>query len=604
MTVTEASIVEWDDLGARLPAQSIDGLVHTARVVEPSLACADLERIFLDDPALTSVLVDWPNGDIRLISRARFFSRLVGQLGYGRLLLARRALGHLPAVETLVLAPDTLLGVAAGAAATRPTECRHDDVVVRLDDGALGTLPVAELFAELALARSFLALHDPLTGLPNRAFFLARLAHAQAREPSAARGLAVLFVDVDDFKLVNDRRGHESGDALLVAVGGRLRATLRSGDFLARFGGDEFVILLDGIDGEPEAASAAMRIVQAFAAASSGASHGIGVSVGAAVAAGAKTAEALVESADSAMYAAKRAGKGTYALYSPELDQRARTLHTLRAELRRAVEEQQFTVLYQPIVELDCLRIVSVEALVRWQHPLRGTVAPTEFIPVAEEMGLLEKIDGWVLVQALRQVSAWRLAYPELRELTGSVNVSSLELGRPGFLDRVLRALANASLPPSALTLEITERVFVEEDEAASNTCCELARCGVRLAIDDFGTGFSSLAYLQRLPIDCLKIDREFVSGPRPADGLVEGIVALGRGMGVATTAEGIETDQQLARLRDGGCLMGQGYLFSRPVPPAGIPALLDSGGFVLPPDARIPLERGFTRSPHNLPRR
>lgn len=602
MTVTKPSvvdIVEWDNLGGRLPAQSIGELVQSARVVEPSLACMDLERIFLDDSALTSVLVDWPDADARLITRARFFTTLLGRLGYGRVLLARTTLGDLAAVETLLLQADTSLGVAAAAAATRAGDCRQDDVVVRFADGGLGTLPVAELFAELALARSFLALHDPLTLLPNRAFFLGRLAQVLARELSAARGQAVLLVDVDNFKSVNDSHGHQSGDALLVAIGARMRAALRPGDFLARFGGDEFVILLDGIGGELDAVSAAMRILEAFAGDWNPAGNSAGVSVGAAVAAQAKTAEALIDNADSAMYAAKRTGKGDFALYSPELDRAAYARHALRAELWRAVEEQQFTVLYQPIIELDGLRMVSIEALVRWQHPTRGTLAPAEFIPAAEEMGLVDAVDGWALGEALRQVSTWRLAYPELRELMASVNVSPLELARPGFLDRALRALADASLPPTALTLEITEGVFVE-DGAASTTCCELARRGVRLAIDDFGTGYSSLAYLQRLPIDCLKIDREFVSAARLTRGLLEGILELARGMGVATIAEGIETAQQLARLRDSGCDMGQGYLLSRPVPAARIPPLLDHGTLLLPADAVSPTKRELKSASHH----
>ncbi len=580
-TLTQASVVEWGILGARTPARIVGELARRARVVEPSLGCADLERILLDDPTLASVLLDWPDGAVRLISRMRFFGTLVGRLGYGRALLLRSTVGDLPTVETLILEADTSLGVAALAAATRAAEFSHDDVVVRLADGAFGILPVAELFAELALARSFSALHDPLTGLPNRAFLLARLAQVQARLPSDAHGLAVLFVDVDDFKSVNDSYGHESGDALLIAVGVRLRATLRPGDFLARLGGDEFVIVLEGVSGEQEAASIAIRVIRAFPGEGSPVGHRIGVSVGVAVAAEAKTAEALLDNADGAMYAAKRKGGGAYSLYSPELERRAHARQTLCDELRRAVEEQQFTVFYQPIVELDGLRMVSIEALVRWQHPSRGTLSPAEFIPIAEEIGLLEAIDRWVLGQALRQVGAWRLAYPELQGLTASVNVSPLELARPGFPERVLRALADASLPPTALTLEITEGVFVERDGAASQACCELARCGVRLALDDFGTGYSSLAYLQRLPIDCLKIDREFVSAPRPTDGLLQGILELARGMGLATIAEGIETAQQLARLREGGCVMGQGYLFSRPVPPAAIPALLDHGSIV-----------------------
>jgi diguanylate cyclase (GGDEF)-like protein len=587
MTVTKAvgvaDIVEWDNLGGRLPAQSVGELSHPARVVEPSLACMDLERVFLDDPALGSVLVDARGAGVRLISRTRFFATLIGRLGYGRALLVRRELADLPPVETLILEADTSLGGAAAAAATRAAECRFDDVVVRLADGALGTVSVANLFAELALARSFSALHDPLTGLPNRAFFLTRLAHIQAGESSTERQIAVLFVDVDDFKAVNDKQGHGAGDALLIAVGHRLRATLRAGSFLARFAGDEFAILLDGVNGEPDAVSAASRIVQAFAGDWSPAGHRIGVSVGVAMPTEATEVEALIDNADSAMYRAKRAGKATYALHSPELARAVQARVTLRDELRRAVEEQQFTVLYQPIVELDGLRMVSVEALVRWQHPSRGTVAPSDFIPAAEEMGLIVAIDAWVLDQALHQVSAWRLAYPELRELVVSVNVSSLELKRAGFLDRILRALADASLPLSALMLEITEGVLVEH--AASQTCYELARYGMRLGIDDFGTGFSSLAYLQRLPIDCMKIDREFLSGEQHTDGLLEAIIKLGQGMGVATIAEGIESSSQLARLRDCGCPMGQGHLFSRPVSPAAIPALLDHGRLVLPPD-------------------
>ncbi len=582
MTVTE-SIVEWDDLGGRVPVRSVGELARRVVLVEASLGCAALERMFLDDLALSSVLLDGPVAGVRLVGRDRFFTTLIGQLGYGRMLLTRSSLADLPAVATLVVDADTLLGVAAAVAATRAPECRHDDVVVRFADGAFGTLAVADLFAELALARSFLALHDPLTGLPNRAFFLARLAHVLARAQPAAFAITVLFIDLDDFKSVNDSVGHEAGDALLIAVAERLRATLRAGDFLARLAGDEFVVLLEGIGEQSDALRAAKRSVQAFTGDWNPAGRSIGVSVGAAMAADGQTAEALLDSADFAMYAAKRGGKGGHALYSPELDRRIRERQTLHAELRRAVDEQQFTVVYQPIVELEGLRMVSIEALVRWQHPSRGTVAPSDFIPAAEEMGLVDAIDSWVLDQALRQVSAWRTAYPELRDLMASVNVSPLDLARPGFLDRVLRALTDASLPTSALTLEITEGVFVAPQDAASQTCCELARRGVRLAIDDFGTGFSSLAYLQRLPIDCLKIDREFVSGTQAAHSLLEAIVALGRAIGVATLAEGIETADQLARLRHSGCLMGQGYLFSPPVPPTHIPALLDHGRLTLP---------------------
>lgn len=578
MDIIQASIVEWDNLGARLPAQSIGELGQPARVIAPSFACSELDRVFLDDLALTSVVLERPDATVWLVSRARFFTMLVGPLGYGRVLLFRRAIGDLPAAETLVLEADTQLGVAAAAAVMRAPEYRQDDVLVRSADGALSTVPVAELFAELALARSFLALHDPLTGLPNRAFFLSQLAHLQARAPSAAQGLAVLFVDVDDFKSVNDSLGHESGDALLVAIGDRLRATLCPGDLLARFGGDEFVVLLDGVSGDPEAVSAARRIAQAFAGEWSPAGQSVSVSVGAAVAAKGETAAALVESADVAMYAAKRDGRGRHAMYSPELAHCTPASRTLRAELQRAVEEQQFTVFYQPIVELDSLRMVSIEALMRWRHPTRGLVAAAEFIQVAEEMGLLRTIDRWVLGQALGQVSAWRRTYPEMSDLMVSVNVSAVELARPEFLGRLLRALDDASVPASALTMEITERVFIRKDDAAAETCSELARRGVRLAIDDFGSGFSSLVYLQHLPIDCLKIDRQFVAATGPTDGLLVGIVELGRGMGMATIAEGIETDDQLARVRDSGCLMGQGYLFSRPIPPGDVPALLDQG--------------------------
>ncbi|MDA0181315.1 EAL domain-containing protein [Solirubrobacter phytolaccae] len=396
-----------------------------------------------------------------------------------------------------------------------------------------------------------LAFADPLTGLPNRALFEERIAQVlERREPAV-----VAFLDLDDFKRVNDSLGHAAGDRLLEICGERLRHALRATDTVARLGGDEFAVLaLDVVDPQ----SLVDRLFAALAAPVmlEGKRLHLRASIGIAAT---DSGDELLRNADLAMYAAKGAGTNRFAVYTADMHVHALARLDGREQLERAIEKEELVLHYQPIVDLDLGRVAGFEALVRWQHPTRGLLGPGEFIPLAEETGLIVPLGRWVLREACRTATAWAGA-PYL-----SVNVASAQLEQEGFVEEVACALRDASLVSSRLVLEVTESSLVGEDSAERLQA--LRKLGIRLAIDDFGTGYSSLSYLRRFPMDVLKIDRSFTQEACEDGALLQAIVAMGESLGLVLVPEGIESEEQADELRALGCRLGQGFLFGRPVP-------------------------------------
>jgi diguanylate cyclase (GGDEF)-like protein len=423
------------------------------------------------------------------------------------------------------------------------------------------------------------AFHDPLSQLPNRAFCLDHLERVLASTTSGS--LAVLFLDLDNFKFVNDSLGHEAGDKLLVAVADRLRACIRPGDTLARLGGDEFTIILEPIQGVEDAIAVTERITEELRAPflTQGPEVFVTASVGIAVNTPEQgRANDLLRAADIAMYRAKTDGKACYALFDASMAVPAIERLEVETDLRHAVERGEFRVHYQPIVELTTGQMTEVEALVRWEHPERGLVPPNAFIPLAEETNLIVPIGQWVLEQACHQAQAWALQYPARPPLVMSVNLSARQLQQPDLTEVVTGILRRSGLAPKCLKLEITESVLMRDAEAAIRTLRELRDIGVQLAIDDFGTGYSSLAYLNQFPIDALKIDRSFVATlAQGADNaaVVRSIIALGAALDLRVTGEGIETVEQWVALKALGCKLGQGYYFGRPQPAKALSALI-----------------------------
>jgi diguanylate cyclase (GGDEF)-like protein/PAS domain S-box-containing protein len=428
------------------------------------------------------------------------------------------------------------------------------------------------------------ALHDPLTGLPNRLLFLDRLGQATERQRRRRDTLtAVLVLDLDRFKLVNESLGHHAGDDLLAAAAPRLRQAVRSSDTVARFSGDEFGILLEDIGGEQDAIDMAERIAGVFTRpfVLDGNEHFVTTSIGIALAEGGERAEDLLRDADAAMHRAKERGRARYELFDEAL--RGRALSRLRVEndLRRALERDELVLHYQPLVSLRDRAMVSVEALVRWEHPERGRISPGDFIPVAEENGLIEPIGRWVLEHACRQAAEWCRARPDAAPLTMSVNLSAAQLANPGLAETVATALRVSGLDPACLALELTESMLLSHNEELSQTLMALKALGVRLVLDDFGTGYSSLSYLTRLPLDALKVDRSFVDGLGTESrdtAVTEAIVAMSRALQLRVVGEGAETELQVAELARLGCDLVQGFHFSRPVPAEEITHMLAAG--------------------------
>ncbi len=418
------------------------------------------------------------------------------------------------------------------------------------------------------------ALYDPLTDLPNRALFLDRLQHLfhRSRRALGSSPFAVLYLDLDRFKAINDSLGHQAGDELLIATARRLERCLRPGDTLARLGGDEFTVLLDAINCEADATGVAERIHEEMSAPLELRGHEVftSISVGIALSsAGHRNPEEMLRDADTAMYRAKAGGRARHQVFDAEMHQRAVSSLRLETDLRRALERQEIVPHYQPLVDLDSGAVVGFEALARWQHSSMGPLLPDLFIPIAEETGLVGPIGEWMLAAACRQVREWQRAHPLSSTLGVTVNVSGRQLAQGGLVKQVERVLGATGLDPACLTLDVTESSLLHSRETAIGTVQRLRAMSVGLHLDDFGTGYSSLAHLPSFPVQALKIDGSFVSrmdrAPEQA-AIVNAIVSLAHSLGLEVLAEGIETPAQANALRALRCRRGQGFLFSKPL--------------------------------------
>jgi diguanylate cyclase (GGDEF)-like protein/PAS domain S-box-containing protein len=428
------------------------------------------------------------------------------------------------------------------------------------------------------------AFHDPLTGLANRALFEDRVQHALARRRGDLVRLGVVFVDLDHFKRVNDEQGHTAGDALLRAAAQRLVGGLRAFDTAARLGGDELAVLIDDVSRPEEIMHVADRIIRAFSApfVFDGREISTSASIGVALATPGQTADDLLRSADLAMYMAKKRGRGQAVLFEPQMFAAVASRREMQEDLRHALERSQLSLVYQPIHDLETRAMIGAEALLRWDHPDRGPISPTTFVPMAEESGLMVEIGHWVIRTACADAQVWRSRTPTPLPLRVWINLSSRQVPEAGLYDQLADAIRESGVAPEAIVLELTERVLLTHKDRAAQFMQRIKSLGIGLAIDDFGTGYSSLSHLQQLPIDILKIDRTFVDAlesDRNASTLARTVVSLGELMSLQIVAEGIETEEQAERLLTLGCRAGQGFLFGAPMPASELPAFADKFG-------------------------
>ncbi|MEQ9639533.1 MAG: EAL domain-containing protein [Alphaproteobacteria bacterium] len=522
-----------------------------------------------DDELISFASADWPPqaplDDVTLA--------LVEAVGPDRQMLDRTE-GALPSVPVVALVHDP-----------------DADCLARLvHDGAQACLCVEDIdrrrldqVCAIARARSERTHTDTLTGLPTRTLLYDRLAQAVHQARRYGNTFAVMFIDLDRFKFVNDSLGHDAGDQLLREVAQRLRSCLRESDTVARLGGDEFVAIANNLSDAISAAAIARKITNCLSEPVRLAGHDMTVTPSVGIAmfpADGENAKGLITCADAAMYQAKEHGGGQYLYYRPDMNADALRRIGLAFAMQQALREEQFVLHYQPQIDLRSGRVVSVEALVRWQHPERGMVPPDQFIPVAEELGLMGPLGRWVLRTACTQLQAWR--NEGLGGFGVAVNLSAQQFDQPGLLGDVRETLYRADLPPDALELELTESSLMRHPDKADETLRALSGAGVRIAIDDFGTGYSSLAYLRRFPIHMLKIDRSFVADAHhdaDAAAIVRTIIGLGRNMNLDVVAEGVETAEQVAFLRRSACHRVQGFVYSRPLPADALADYLRYGG-------------------------
>ncbi len=451
----------------------------------------------------------------------------------------------------------------------------------------------AQVLAEQALAHQ--ALHDAVTGLANRLALMDRLSQALISLDRSQGRVGVLFVDLDDFKVINDSLGHEAGDRVLVEVARRLSRISRRGDTVARFGGDEFVLLCSALRDDDDLRLIASRAVRAIGERFVHAGNDLTVSgsIGVVVTDDPSASPGvLLQQADIAMYEAKSAGRDGFRFFDAELRARAATNHDFDAAVCKAIENRELFLLYQPLFSLESQTLRGAEALVRWEHPRRGIIAPADFIPLAEERGLIGAVDGFVLDEACRQLAQWMREgqYPD--SFTVAVNLSGRQLSDPTLVERIARSIRDHGIVPSQICLEITETALIGELGDAATTLAALSDLGVRLALDDFGTGYSTLAHVQRLNVDILKIDRSFVEQIGGSDRdrqIIGAITAMAHALGMLVVGEGIETDRQLGELTALGCDEGQGFLLARPVRPDQVAAFNRGTGGMVHRDAVAP---------------
>jgi diguanylate cyclase (GGDEF)-like protein len=444
--------------------------------------------------------------------------------------------------------------------------------------GWVATLEDITAWREAQEKLAYLAHHDPLTSLPNRTKFREDLEQTLRLVNRDGR-LAVLCLDLDHFKEINDSLGHPIGDDLLKDVACRLRTSVREGDTVARLGGDEFAIVQAGTDLQAsESSSLAERLVEILGApyVIQGHQLNIGVSIGIAFAPNdGEDPDQLLKNADMALYRAKEDGRGTYRFFEPGMDARAQARRLLEIDLRAALTRDEFEVHYQPIHDLNTDQITAFEGLIRWKHPLRGMISPMDFIPLAEETGLITQLGDWILRKACMDAAGWS------REVRVAVNLSPVQFKNSNLVQSVISALAASGLAPERLELEITESVLLQDSEATLAALHKLRSFGVKISMDDFGTGYSSLSYLRSFPFDKIKIDRSFVQELATRDdsmAIVRAVTGLGKSLGISIVAEGVETNEQLGLLRTEGCTEVQGFLFSRPRPAQDVEAMLSYG--------------------------
>ncbi|MFI5311245.1 MAG: putative bifunctional diguanylate cyclase/phosphodiesterase [Gemmatimonadales bacterium] len=549
----------------------------------------DLEEFFESAP----IGIHWtaPDGTILRANRAE-----LEMLGYGHEEYVGRNIAEFHVVPE-ILAEIRRRVSGGGAAQNVEGQLRHRSGAIRhvlisanalFDGERLVTMRsitrdiTDRKVAEDRLVRE--ALRDALTHLPNRTFFVERVDHAiQRLRRDADYRFAVVFLDFDDFKLVNDSLGHAAGDEMLVQVASRLQSFVRPGDVVARFGGDEFTLLLEDVGGASALEGAARRIINCLAAPFVVHGREIFASASVGVAPGDANYERpddLLRDADIAMYRAKAQGRSRFQLFDVAMRDSARERFGLESDLRNALDRGELRLVFQPIVELDSGRVHALEALLRWDHPTQGVIQPLQFIPLAERTGLIVPIGAWVLREACLQARRWQEAIPGAAPVRISVNLSAIQLDSPRIADEVKEVLELTGLDPRSLGLEITESVLVENEETSIAILERLRRLKVELHMDDFGTGYSSLSRLPRFPLDKIKIDRSFVHriGARHTDlEIVRSIVELAKNVGLGVVAEGVETAAQLERLRALGCEFGQGFHFARPLDAAGVAVLLEA---------------------------
>jgi diguanylate cyclase (GGDEF)-like protein/PAS domain S-box-containing protein len=583
----------------------VSGPERTAPAVEAALrALATQVALALDSIALTEEM-HRRRSEARFGSLVQHSSDLITVLGPGGEIAYQspsieRVLGYTPEevagrrFDELVEAGDrgrlerlVASGVADDVEHVQAIECVlvHRDGAARafeilmtnlLEDEHVGGIVLnsrdvseRKVFEEQLAHQAF---HDGVTGLANRALFAERVRHAIARSRREGRGLAVIFLDLDDFKTINDSLGHAAGDEVLIEVARRLDESIRGADTAARFGGDEFAVLLEDVEHSQEAADAAERILEALAVPLVAGHKEISLrcSLGISVAEHQSSADAdeMIRDADAAMYIAKRDGKGGYRLFEPAMHEGVLARLELRTDLQRALATEQLELHYQPVVRLEDGSVIGVEALLRWRHPERGLVPPGRFIPIAEETGLIVPIGRWVLREGCRHARRVLAALDPAHQPSMSINLSLKQIQQSDIVADVRDALTESGLEPRSLTLEITETVLMADTDLAVDRLRELKELGVRLALDDFGTGYSSLSYLSRFPVDILKMDRSFLrEGATPdSSGLATAVVALGATLDLEVVAEGIEFPEQWHTLRDLGCELGQGFYFARPM--------------------------------------